>query len=51
MRLSPRGTSEGFAQRTRKNLLYIEEASRSGADVHAVTQIVNSLLGLVVFPW
>ncbi len=39
-----------FAYRTKKNLLYIEAAVRVNADVHHVTQIVNSLLGLIVFP-
>ncbi len=41
----------GFAARTRKNLEYIEEASDADADVHVVTQLANSLLGLIVFPW
>ncbi len=36
-----------FARRTRKNLEYIEESRVK--DVHVVTQLVNSLLGLVVF--
>ncbi|HEX6367513.1 MAG TPA: HEPN family nuclease [Longimicrobium sp.] len=51
MALSPRAASEGFAERTRKNLLYVDEAFQAGADVHVITQLVNSLLGLVVFPW
>jgi len=41
----------GFAQRTRKNLAYIENAYGCGEDVHVVTQLMVSLLGLVVFPW
>ena len=50
--LSPRSTSLGFADRTTKNLVFIEAAFQRGEeDVHLVTQIVNSLLGLVVFPW
>jgi hypothetical protein len=44
-----------FATRTRTNLLFIEHASRENleghARVHPVTQLANSLLGLVVFPW
>lgn len=43
--------STGFADRTRKNLDFIECARANGADVHEVTQIVNSLLGLVVIPY
>ncbi len=43
----------GFAKRTLKNLEFIANA-RSGpvrnTDVHVVTQIVNSMLGLIVFP-
>ncbi len=51
MRCSSRNDTLGFAERTRKNLLHIEAAFASGADVHVVTQLVTSLLGLVVFPW
>jgi hypothetical protein len=49
--LASRGDSLGFAERTRKNLLYIDQAKSRREDVHVVTQIVNSGLGLVVFPW
>ena len=45
-----RNDALGFAQRTRKNLAYIEAAFAEGADVHVATQLVISLLGLVVFP-
>jgi hypothetical protein len=45
-----RNDAFGFAQRTRKNLAYIEKTFAEGADVHVVTQLVVSLLGLVVFP-
>jgi len=38
-----------FAQRTRENLLHIERAAKAGDDVHVVTQLAISLLGLVVF--
>lgn len=50
MALNPRNHALGFAERTRKNLLYIENARQAGADVHEVTQLGTSLLGLVVFP-
>lgn len=49
--LAPRSTSLGFAQRTLRNLEYIENAGGNQAQVHVVTQTVLSLLGLVVFPW
>ncbi|CAN5806374.1 hypothetical protein BH24DEI2_BH24DEI2_28730 [soil metagenome] len=39
-----------FARRTRKNLEFIEEAKEKGRDVHPVTQLTLSLLGLIVFP-
>jgi hypothetical protein len=48
--LSPRAISTGLAQRTIKNLLFIKHAYENGNDVHVVTQVVNSLLCLLVFP-
>ncbi|HUB19622.1 MAG TPA: HEPN family nuclease [Acidobacteriaceae bacterium] len=39
-----------FAKRTRRNLAFIENAAKEQADVHVVTQLTLSLLGLVVFP-
>jgi hypothetical protein len=39
-----------FARRTRRNLDFIEKAKSEGAQVHVVTQLTISLLGLVVFP-
>jgi hypothetical protein len=51
MRLASRNESMGFADRTKKNLQHIQKAFDAGHDVHVVTQVVNSLLGLVVFPW
>lgn len=39
-----------FARRTRENLEYIEQAHANGAKVYEVTQLCNSLLGLLVFP-
>ena len=46
-----RNESLGFAERTRKNLEIIEQAFQQRAEGHVVTQLVLSLLGLVVFPW
>ena len=41
-----------FARYTRSNLECIESASASGnRDAHQVTQLMLSLLGLIVFPW
>lgn len=51
MELVSRGDALGFAERCKKNLLYIERAKQSGHDVHVVTQIIASSLGLIVFPW
>lgn len=51
MKYTTRGHALGFASRTRKNLEYIEDAFKSGANVHVITQLANSLLGLIVFPW
>lgn len=48
--LKSRNDALGFAQRTRKNLHNIEVAFEQGYDVHIVTQIASSLLGLIVFP-
>ena len=48
-----RNEAIGFARRTRRNLEYIKaEFDIKGEDsgVHVVTQLVNSLLGLVVLP-
>lgn len=39
-----------FAERTRLNLDYIEQALDQGVEVYETTQLVNSLLGLLVFP-
>ncbi len=38
-----------FATRTRHNLEKIEAQSAAGFDVYEVTQLINSLLGMVVF--
>lgn len=49
MLYASRSEALGFGQRARANLRHIEEARRCGSDVHEVTQIGLSLLGLVVF--
>lgn len=51
IQLASRSDSHGFAQRTLKNLEYIEKRRKAGDDVHVVTQRVLSLLGLVACPW
>lgn len=51
MRLALRNECEEFAKRTKKNFEHIEQSKEDGKDVHVVTQLANSLLGLVVFPW
>ena len=45
-----RGEAIGFALRTRKNLEYVRDAFDRGDDVHVVTHVVNSLLGIVIVP-
>lgn len=51
MHYASRNETLGFAERTRKNLEFVEAALAEGEDVHVVTQLVTSLLGLIVFPW
>ena len=48
--LESRSLSTGLAQRTLKNLAFIQGGHARGEDVHIVTQMVNSLLGLFLFP-
>lgn len=48
--LQSRNGSLGFARRTIKNLDFIKN-SAGQSDVHLVTQVINSLLGLLVFPY
>lgn len=50
MEFSDRNVALEFAKRTRKNLLFIEQSRQDGCDVHEVTQLINSMLGLIVFP-
>jgi MarR family transcriptional regulator, temperature-dependent positive regulator of motility len=40
----------GFAMRARENLRCIEEAFKASNEGHVVTQLICSLLGLIVFP-
>jgi len=46
-----RNLTAGFAKRTRKNIEVIEQAYNDCQEGHVVTQLVNSLLGLIVVPW
>ncbi len=39
-----------FISRTEKNLRAIEKLSQEGESVYEVTQLINSLLGLLVYP-
>ena len=39
-----------FASRTKKNLEVIETLQNEGREVFEVTQLINSMLGLLVFP-
>jgi hypothetical protein len=48
--LQARNRSSGFAQRTLKNLDFVKRRTEQ-CDVHLVTQVINSLLGLLVFPF
>ena len=50
MSLDGRNTLMGVAARVHKNLAFISESYEEGADVHVVTQLLLSLLGLIVFP-
>jgi hypothetical protein len=39
-----------FVERTKQNLKVIEDLRARGGEVHEVTQLINSMLGLLVFP-
>lgn len=39
-----------FAQRTLRNMRVIDELKEQGQEVYEITQLVNSTLGLLVFP-
>lgn len=47
-----RNVVRDFAQRTRKNLEFIEDtvATSPEVELYEVTQLINSMLGLLVFP-
>ncbi len=47
---SSRNEALEFARRARHNLEFIVQAAGRGDDVHVVTQLTLSLLGMVVFP-
>src|SRR4051794_36898196 len=51
MKLDGRNTIWGIRDRTIKNLEFLNSARVMGADVHVVTALINSLLGLIVFPY
>ena len=42
--------TKDFVERTLENLKYIEEAEKEGRSTYEVTQLINSFLGLIVFP-
>jgi DNA-binding MarR family transcriptional regulator len=48
--MSSRTDVVGFAARTRENLECIERAFEEKGSGHVITQLVSSLLGLIVFP-
>jgi HEPN pEK499 p136 len=48
--LDGRNTVWGIRDRTLKNLEFLYAARVMGADVHIVTALLTSLLGLIVFP-
>jgi hypothetical protein len=50
-RLGDRNQSLEFGRRTLKNLDFIVHAREDEKDVHAVIQSINSLLGLLIFPF
>ena len=39
-----------FAERTRINLLLVQAEAKAGRNAYEVTQLINSMLGLLVFP-
>ena len=39
-----------FAKRTQKNLHALEQLQEQGGEVFEVTQLINSMLGLLIFP-
>lgn len=52
MQYIERNTVWGFNDRVLKNLKFVDAARRAGStEVHVVTQLITSLLGLIVFPY
>jgi hypothetical protein len=51
MDLKGRNTVWGIRDRTLKNLAFLKAAGETKQDVHRVTNLVTSLLGLIVFPY
>jgi hypothetical protein len=51
MELFGRNTVWGIRDRTLKNLDFIISARTMGADVHVITALITSLLGLIIFPY
>lgn len=47
---NPRDIVHDFAKRTKVNLSQIDRSRINGEEVYEVTQLINSLLGLIVFP-
>ena len=49
---SARKTTKGFAERTLKNIEYVKKTFdlNGPGEVHMVTQVINSLLGLIIVP-
>ena len=39
-----------FGERTKRNLCVIEHLREQGCEVYETTQLINSMLGLLVFP-
>ena len=46
-----RNEAMGIVERTHKNLVHMRNARKNGADIHEITHLFNSLLGLIVIPW
>lgn len=46
-----RNTIDGFGRRVRKNLAFMIAARDQGEDIHIVTELMNALLGLLIFPY
>lgn len=51
-KINSRNDAREFARRARQNLEFIEDAARgrTDRDIHVVTQLTLSLLGMLVFP-